>query len=178
MKIIEHKVHLDKKEYTLELMDFDSKDKIKLGELGARGANLPEGISEIAFCLFSGSKRFYSMKLNKGKKKASASFDTFNIKTDRTEQIKACSVEGDLTSFGPKSEWDDLYFLDFYRDGKIDGSFDVYKIDTKLIYSVKVNANQLFGDQKDEKRRPRFSIKKEIIEKQKLKPIAKNVIVW
>ncbi len=154
---------------------FDTWKKLKLGlrEYKSREPNFPEGLSEVAFCLYSGSKRFISLKGN-----ANSSFDTFNIKTGKAEQIKACSVKGDLTSFGPKSKWDDLYFLDFYNNGKLDGTFNIYKIPTKMIYSMKVNKNQTFKQQQAQGRRPRFSIKKEIIGKKKFKPVATNVKVW
>ena len=113
----------------------------------SREPNFPEGLSEVAFCIYSGSERFISLK-----GKSSASFDTFNLKTKKAEQIKASSVEFDLSSFGPKSKWDDLYFLDFYNGGKLDGTFNVYKIPTELIYSAKVNKTQTFKQQQKEKR--------------------------
>ncbi len=73
------------------------------------------------FCIYSGSNRFISIK----KGNTNTSFDTYNLKTKKAEQIKACSVEKDLTSFGPESKWDDIYFLDFYNKGKLDGTFQV-----------------------------------------------------
>ncbi|MBU1890158.1 Bsp6I family type II restriction endonuclease, partial [Patescibacteria group bacterium] len=82
------------------------------------------------------------------------------------------------TSFGPRSKWDDLYFLDFYNGGKVDGLFDIYKIPNNLIYENKVNKKQTLKDQQDEKRRPRLCIKKEIIANYKIKPIAEAVKVW
>lgn len=171
----------------LEIMDFSKIDgkrwkeifdtwrnlKMGLREYNSREPNFPEGLSEVAFCLWSGSSRFISAK-----GLSNTSFDTFNTKTKRAEQIKACSVENDLTSFGPKSKWDDLYFLDFYNDGKVDGKFDVYKIPSNYIYENKVNKNQTLKDQQNEKRRPRFCIKKDIIKKNKIQPIAKSVQVW
>jgi hypothetical protein len=171
----------------LEIMDFVKSDGVKwketfdlwhglkvgLFEYKSRGPNFPEGLSEVAFCLWSGSSRFISAR-----GLSNTSFDTFNTKTLRAEQIKACSVEGDLTSFGPKSRWDDLYFLDFYNGGKVDGRFDVYKISSSVIYGSKVNKSQTLKDQQGEKRRPRFSIKKDIIEKNHIKPIAIGVQVW
>lgn len=187
MKIIKVRAKVFEQNCTLELMEFSNKDgkewkrvfdlwrglKMGLREYKSREPNFPEGLSEVAFCLWSGSTRFISAKgLN------NTSFDTFNIKNSRAEQIKACSVEDDLTSFGPKSKWDDLYFLDFYSGGKVDGKFDVYKIPSNLIYENKVNKNQTLSEQQGEKRRPRFCIKKNIILQNSLKPIAKSVKVW
>lgn len=96
------------------------------------------------------------------------SFDCINVKTGSRIQIKASSVISDLTSFGPKSEWDELFFLDF---SKGDGSFKVYKIEPDWIYNQMVNKNQSFQQQQEENRRPRFSIIEEIIKTRKLKPI-------
>ena len=172
---------------SLDVMDFTKADgkkwkstfdlwrglKMGMRDYRSREPNFPEGLSEVAFCLWSGSSRFISAY-----GLSNTSFDTFNTKTGKAEQIKACSVENDLTSFGPKSKWDDLYFLDFYNGGKVDGCFDIYKIKSDYIYKMKVNKNQTLKDQQGEKRRPRFSLKKDIIEKHKIKPIASKVKVW
>jgi hypothetical protein len=187
MKAIQHKTNVIGNECTLELMSFSESDKkqwkelydlwnkLRLGmkDYGSRSPNFPEGLSEVAFCLYTGSKRFISLK-----GKSSASFDTFNIETNRAEQIKASSVGKDTTSFGPKSEWDDLYFLDFYNEGKYDGTFNVYKISSEMIYSVKVNKNQSLTDQQAEGKRPRFSIINKFIKTGKVRPLATNVRVW
>ncbi|MCZ2337438.1 MAG: Bsp6I family type II restriction endonuclease [Chitinophagales bacterium] len=172
---------------TLEVMDFAEEDRkewkkifdqwknLKVGLKGykAREPNFPEGLSEVAFCLWSGSSRFISAK-----GLSNTSFDTFNPATNRAEQIKACSVKNDLTTFGPKSKWDDLYFLDFYNNGKIDGYFDVYKIPNKIIYGHMVNKTQTLEDQQKQGRRPRFSIKKHLVNEMGIQPIAQDVKIW
>ncbi|NQU83070.1 MAG: Bsp6I family type II restriction endonuclease [Parcubacteria group bacterium] len=187
MKIKKHKTIVFGEKCELELMHFTKGDIIKLKKLfnawakltvgmkefRSRGVNIPEGISEVAFCIYTGSTRMLGLKGS-----ASKSFDTFNLKTGKAEQIKACSVKGDLTSFGPKSKWDDLYFLDFYNDGNIDGTFDIYKIPNHLIQGASVNKGQKFSHQQAEKRRPRLRVKKEVIEKHQLKPLASNVKLW
>lgn len=187
MIIKRYKIKVFGKKCWAELMDFSKNDgkkwkelfdmwrKLKFGlrEYKSREPNFPEGLSEVAFCLYSGSKRFISLR-----GKVPASFDTFNLKTNRTEQIKASSIESDLTSFGPESKWDDLYFLDFYNGGKLDGTFNVYKIPNKFIYKTKVNKSQTFKQQQKQKRRPRFGITESIIKKRKIKPVAVNVRVW
>ncbi len=186
MEVKKYKTKVFGKDCIIELMDFTKADgkkwknlfdmwkKLKLGmrSYKAREPNFPEGLSEVAFCMYSGSKRFIKISGN------FSSFDTFNLKTGKAEQIKASSIESDLTSFGPKSCWDDLYFLDFYNEGRIDGTFNVYKIPSNLIYNIKVNKNQTFKQQQAQKRRPRLSIKEGIIKQKKLRPIATNVKVW
>ncbi len=188
MKIKKYKAKVFEQDCVLELMDFNKSDgkkwkrlfdmwkKLKLGmrKYKSREPNFPEGLSEVAFCIFSGSKRFISLPGGG----INSSFDTFNLETKRAEQIKACSVESDLTSFGPNSKWDDLYFLDFYNQGKLDGTFNIYKIPSDLIYNMKVNKDQTMKEQQKEGRRPRFSIVDNIILREKIKPIAENVKIW
>lgn len=187
MKIQKHTVKVFGDSCSVELMHFDKEDaknwktlfdswkKLKFGlrEYQSREPNFPEGLSEVAFCLYSNSNRFISLSGT-----TNSSFDTYNLETGRAEQIKATSVEFDLTSFGPNSRWDDIYFLDFYNDGKLDGTFNVYKIPTDVIYNMRVNKNQIFTDQQKEGKRPRFSITRNIINGMGLEPIAKDVRVW
>ena len=184
MKVKEQKIKLNWVDATLEYFEYEQKDKVirwrlfkaramtnKLLKLfWARWANLPEWISEIAFCMVTGAVRFKEVR--SWKEKVHASFDTYNLKTGKTQQIKASSVSEDLTSFWPKSERDELYFMDFSR---LDWTFDVYFIDSEYIYWNKVNQKESFTDQQEQKRRPRFSIVKKIIIPHKLKPILKNV---
>jgi len=144
-----------------------------LGKYG-RKTNIPEVLSEGMFCIFSKSAKCQ----RKLKGKGSVSFDTINLKTGEREQIKASSIKSDLSSFGPKSEWDRLYFMSFYNNGNPDGTFDVYKIPNKLIYENKVNKGQTMKRQQKEKRRPRFSIMDDIIKAYKIKPMGKNIKVW
>src|SRR3989344_6672053 len=148
----------------LKKLYFDWKDvNDRIKKISTRGINLPEAISENAFCLFF-KDCVRVVKLKAGK----CSYDCINTKTGSRIQIKASSIAYDLTSFGPKSEWDDLYFLDF---SKGDGSFAVYKIEKDWIYKHQVNKKQTFEEQQAENRRPRFSIIENIIKLKKLKPL-------
>ena len=134
--------------------------------LTSRLVNLPEGISEGAFCLEMNAVRILGNIPN-----ANSSFDCYFLEKKERIQVKACSIIPDLTSFGPKSVWDKLYFLDFYRKGKWDGTFDIYLINNKDIYNHYVNADQTFCDQQEQGRRPRFSIFREIIRIKNIKPV-------
>ena len=116
MKTIKVKAKVFGQDCVLELMEFSKSDgkqwkekfdlwrglKMGMREYESREPNFPEGLSEVAFCLWSGSSRFISAK-----GLSNTSFDTFNTKSGRAEQIKACSVAEDLTSLGPKSKWDE-----------------------------------------------------------------------
>lgn len=171
---------------TLELMTFDDADRkawkalfdswrdLKLGMRAykSREPNFPEGLSEVAYCLWSGSYRFISAK-----GLSNQSFDTYNQKSSTTEQVKACSVEDDLTSFGPRSRWDKLIFIDFYDEGRVEGYFDVYELPTELVYEHKVNRTQTFRDQQLQGKRPRLSLK-QLIAANGIAPVATKVKVW
>jgi len=135
----------------------------ELKAISTRGINLPETISENAFALFfEDCFRVVSLKGMK------CSFDCINIKTGSRIQVKASSVASDLTTFGPRSEWDELFFLDFSAS---DGSFKAYKIEPDWIYKHMVNKKQSFQEQQGQGRRPRFSIIEKIIKPRKLKPV-------
>lgn len=187
MKLEKRKILLGKNNLEIEVAYLDEEDgkefkrlfdiwrKLNLGlEKYGRKVNIPEVISEGMFCVFSKSVRYQRKISGNG----TVSFDTINIEKKRREQIKATSINIDLTSFGPRTQWDDLYFLDFYNEGKLDGTFNVYFIASHYIYENQVNINQTMEDQQGEKRRPRFSIKKDIIQKNNIEPIARNIKVW
>jgi hypothetical protein len=171
----------------MDVMEFDETDRKKwrflfdkwatlnreLKEYGARGLTFPEGLSEVAFCLLTRSVK--KLKTPQG---VTASFDTYNLTTKKAQQIKASSVENDLTSFGPNSKWDELYFLDFYNGGNHDGTFNLYLISNDLIYGHKVNRNQTLKMQQEQGKRPRFSLKKRLIIPHRIEPIRKNVRLW
>ena len=113
-------------------------------KLGGRKINLPEALSEGAFCHFKKVGRLFSCTGN-----VNRSFDCVDYNNEKDGynmriQVKASSVENDLTSFGPSSKWDEIYFCDFSR---LDGTFDVYLIPNELIYNYKVNSNQTMQDQ-------------------------------
>ncbi len=181
MKEEDREIELNGNKTRVKLLFIEEKDRPILRKLydnwkilnsgmklfNSRGVNIPEGISESAFCIDFNKNCGRAIKVSKG----SGSFDALDIQRGVRIQVKACSVKNELTSFGPKSVWDEIYFLDFYREGKYDGTFDVYKIPNDLIYNHKVNARQTMKEQQKEGRRPRFSIKKEIIEKNDIKPI-------
>gem|GEM_PF-355287 len=150
----------------------------KISRIGGRKVNMPEALSESAFCLemkrtgYGNPVRAMKVK-GKTPRKYSISYDTLDKNNYSRQQIKASSIDHDLTSFGPRSQQDEIYFLDFYRDGSFDGKFDVYKIDPQHVDSQVLNIgnNETFTQQQQEGRRPRLSIKKKIIERQSLRPL-------
>lgn len=139
-------------------------DELRL--MGARAVNLPEGLSEGAFC-----RAMNTVRATDNISGANTSWDVYDLNRKKRIQVKACSVLPDLTSFGPRSEWDELYFLDFYRKGEWDDTFDIYLIPNDLVYNHKVNINHTVRDQQKLNRRPRLSIYKEIILPNGIKPV-------
>ena len=180
MKVKTADVRLPEGDFSVEVQIFEESDRKilfkiynewrslcdDLTNIHSRSVNLPEGLSEGAFSLEMGCWRFTNSI-----KDANTSFDCYDPVTNERIQVKACSVLPDLTSFGPKSVWDKIYFVDFCRQCKWDGTFDIYLLDNDDIYNHKVNATQTLRDQQLQGRRPRFSIYKEIILENGLKPI-------
>lgn len=126
--------------------------------LHGRSPNLPECISETCLCLITNCVRFY-----KSKKLKSSSFDCFDLVSQKAIQVKGSSVEDDLTSFGPKSKWDTFYFLDFYNDGNIDGTFNIYEIPNYLIYECNVKNGRTLRESQELGYRPRIHLKSQVI---------------
>lgn len=137
----------------------------KLKSLGGRGLNVPDVFSEALFCIF-----FDSVRTNN----TAYSYDCVDKKTGAGIQIKSASIKYDLTSFGPTSTWDEIYYVDFAPNGKIDGNVYFYKLDYDIKSIVLNNSKgETFGDQQAQGRRPRFSIKRTIIIPEGLEPIKK-----
>jgi len=136
---------------------------------GGRRINIPEILSEVIYCI-----HFNAIRLADSIGQANTSFDCYNPNNKKRVQIKASSVENDLTSFGPRSVWDELVFIHFFPTKKYDGSYDIYKIESELIYKHKVNKHQTFIDQQKEGKRPRFSLMKELIKPNKIKPFLRS----
>lgn len=125
-----------------------------------RGINMPDAISEPMGC--------YCLDLlwNRGKEIG----DATDPKTNKKIEFKATSrFEGDLSSFGPKSQFDNLVFLRFKLDENLLYIYDL-KIDSDEFGKYPANANETIQDQKNQGRRPRVSLLTLFVEAKKLKP--------
>ena len=141
-----------------------------VGENRWQKNKLPKAISEAVFCL-----NFKAGRLVKCTgEKTNTSFDCFDINKNNRIQVKGCSVSIDLTSFGPRSVWDELYFVHFFPNQMYDGCYNIYFIDNHLIYEHKVSKSETFLDQQRQGRRPRFSIMKDIVEPNQIEPVIKS----
>jgi len=183
MKIIIHKVNFNKKIVTLELLTFQEEDRKIFKDTfqkyqqindtiinvlkGTRRTNFPDALSESIFCLEFNCGKILSSSNSTG---YSTSFDCFDFKRNKRIQLKCSASEGP-SSFGPRSEYDEIYFMDIWNNGEINGSFKIYKLDNDDIDNVKVNKKQKLTDQQEEDRRPRFDIRKQLVETLKLEPV-------
>jgi len=134
----------------------------KLKPLGGRGLNVPDVFSEALFCIF-----FNSVRTNG----TAYSYDCVSLDTLSGIQLKSASIQNDCSSFGPKSTWDEIYYVDFAPNGMVDGKVDFYKIDidfSNLVLNAK--KGETFRDQQLQGRRPRFSIKSQLINAYEIKP--------
>jgi hypothetical protein len=139
MNILNTELTLPEGDFDVEVIEFVESDRQKLHQiyedwislsnnlrsLHSRAVNLPEGLSESAFCLEMGFVRVISNISG-----ANSSWDCYDPAGTKRIQVKACSILPDLSSFGPTSQWDQIYFVDFYRSGPCSGCFsnDIYKI--------------------------------------------------
>lgn len=126
-------------------------------EYQARRLNFPESISEGLGCYCLGLLRTNTTVIHGA---TSSSCDAINPDTGLVYQIKACSTveknpkKGSPSSFGPRSEADELFYLhmDCYED-----KMYFYRV-SENIESIMVNSFQTFKDQCEEGRRPRFDL--------------------
>ena len=101
-----------------------------------------------------------------------SSFDCYDPNENERVQVKAASSNNELSSFGPNSVFDELYFLDFFNQGQYNGTFEIYKLgyNSTTIRQIQISSRETFGDVADGGKRPRFSIRK-LINENNLNPI-------
>lgn len=129
---------------------------------GMRRANLPEMLSEGLASMIFGWVRTNASTIAGC---SSSSCDLVNLETGKLIQLKGCSTAKDKapgpTSFGPRTEFDELIFMHLDCDTDT-ASF--YYLDAETYKDWKVNRNQTIADQQAEGRRPRVTILPKIVE--------------
>jgi len=197
MKKEKMKFTLMNKEFESEFIFFDNSDKPQIKEAfnkwvslnedmismgGTRIINFPETLSEAIFCL-----ELNVARATKNISGTSSSFDTYNFTTNKRIQLKASASTGP-SSFGPKSEYDELYF--FYMNKiaenkkhkrEFSGEYHIYNLTNFDIKTLVMNKerNETFQDQQNQGRRPRFSIPIAILNKYNINPIITgNIDNW
>ena len=125
-----------------------------------RGINMPDAISEPMGC--------YCLDLlwNRGDEIG----DATDPKTNRKIEFKATSrFEGDLSSFGPKTTFDDLVYLRFNLDDNLLYIYNL-KINSYDFALLPANSKETIGDQKKQGRRPHVSLQTLFVDAKGLKP--------
>ena len=124
----------------------------------SRGINFPETISEPMGC--------YALNYLWNKGSAGDAQD----RSGRKIEMKATSnFNSDLTSFGPKCNFDDLVFLRLdYNNNKL----YIYNtgINAEELKTLPANQNETVGEQQAQKRRPHISIINTVITVRDLMP--------
>lgn len=128
--------------------------------LSTRGLNFPSELSENLVCFAAG------LLLNKG-----SAGDAFDPVTNKIYEIKGTSTieNDDLSSFSPSEEFDELIFAELNR---FNDSVDIYftGMNSEKLKLIKVNKTETLKQKQEKGQRPRFSIKKKIIEPNNLRP--------
>ena len=126
-----------------------------------RAINFPESISEALCC------KAMNFRLNK-----ISGGDAINSKKKIIEIKASSNWDRDTSSFSPSTQFDCLYFL---RLDKINDELYIYdmNINSFELDKIQITKTQTVFDQKNEKRRPRFSIIKQLIIPNNIKPIKK-----
>lgn len=114
----------------------------------SRGLTMPDAISEPIGCYALG------FKWNRGEVAGDATDDD-----GRKIEFKATSrFDGDLSSFGPKCDFNDLFFLRFNLTENVVLIYDC-DVTASEFAELPVNSSQTIGDQQAEGRRPHVSLK-------------------
>lgn len=124
----------------------------------SRGINMPDAISEPLGC--------YCLDLYWNRN------DGGDAKTEdgRKVEMKATSnYDYDLTSFGPKCEFDDLVFLRFSLDENKVYVYDT-GIDSDELKTLKTTKTSTVGDYQKQGKRPHIRIIEQVIDERGLEP--------
>lgn len=125
-----------------------------------RGINMPDCISEPMACYCLG------LLWNNGDKTG----DATNPETGEKIEFKATSrFEGDLSSFSPKTDFDDLIFLRFNLSKNLLYIYDL-KINAKEFVKLPANNSQTIAEQQRQGRRPHISLQKLFVDAKNLIP--------
>lgn len=129
--------------------------------LVSRGINMPDAISEPMGC--------YCLNLLWNK---STGGDAYSQEGKKYEFKATSNFSYDLSSFGPKCDFDDLIFLRFDLDFNILYVYDT-GVNSEELKKIPVSKTATVGDYQEEGKRPHIRIIESIIEKRNLKPTVK-----
>lgn len=128
-------------------------------EFANRGVNLHEYISEGIVSYH------YDFYINN--EKGADSADCYDNDNNKVQVKGSSTYDSDLSSFGPDSEFDRLFYLGL--DVKSDTCY-IWEVDASLLDTTYVNKTETFRDQQKAGKRPRFSIYDKYIRPNNLMP--------
>lgn len=157
-------------------------------DAGNRAPNLAEYFTEGLVALMTRSSRRVSKdyaKANdpsvrftqKGKKHG----DNLSLNPLQISEVKSSTIQSDCTQLSPSDHKLDIYyFIHFYNNGILDGTFDIYQFSPDLLKSIIVceGKSETIQDQIDHGRRPRFSFLTEILIPNNIFPIHSKIKLW
>lgn len=130
--------------------------------ISTRGINMPDALSEVMGCYCLG------FLWNRG----NVPGDATDKSRKRKIEFKATSnFDSDLSSFGPETYFDDLYFLRFDLEENKLYIYDLGMNSETFANTVMVNSKETVRMQQQAGRRPRVRIIESIIEPRGLKPM-------
>ena len=136
---------------------------VSIKNIHTRGINMPDVISEPIVCYVMG------YLWNRGKQVGDATRQTDDAKIE----IKATSRwAGDLSSFGPTAQFDDLVFARFNLDNNMLFIYDL-DINSTDFSNYPANSRQTIREQQEQTRRPHVSLQTIFVDANNLLP---NVI--
>ena len=125
-----------------------------------RGINMPDAISEPMACYCLG------YLWNRGDEVG----DATDPATNKKIEFKATSrFDGDLSSFGPKTTFDDLVFLRFNLEENRLYIYDL-GVNSEEFGKYPANSRETIQEQKDQGRRPHVSLKALFVDAKQLEP--------
>lgn len=128
--------------------------------ISSRGLNIPDAISEPMACYCLG------FEWNRGKEVG----DATDSKTNRKIEFKATSnFDKDLSSFGPKTVFDDLVFLRFNLDENLLYIYDL-NVNSEELDRYPTSKNETIGQKKADGKRPHVSLLNLFVKKKNLEP--------
>ena len=129
-----------------------------INSLVSRGINMPDAISEPMGC--------YCLDLLWNKKSGGDA----QTKDGKKIEFKATSnYDGDLSSFGPKCEFDDLVFLRFNLDTNMLYVYDT-GINSEQLKQIEISSYGTVESYQKQGKRPHFSIINKIINDLEIEP--------
>lgn len=129
----------------------------------SRGINLHEAFTEIICCYH------LQLDLNLNDDQTSDSADAYTREGLKVQIKGSSNCINDLSSFGPKSQFDLLCFCCLDNDNKF--LMKIFNIPIINLKQTFVNKNETFFEQQLQQRRPRFSIYQKCILKNDIQPL-------